>query len=77
MNWSIGQLVNWLIGGERLMKHKSVAHSADEILITHKKTLHYQQITKELTKIRPIKVKEKNLGYFFYRKNKIVLFYKK
>ncbi|MBU1291637.1 MAG: HTH domain-containing protein [bacterium] len=40
------------------MKHKSVADSAYEILIKHKKPLHYRQITKELTKIRPLKVKE-------------------
>ncbi|MEA2087911.1 MAG: winged helix-turn-helix domain-containing protein [Candidatus Caldatribacteriota bacterium] len=40
------------------MKHKSVADGAYEILIKHKKPLHYRQITKELTKIRPLKVKE-------------------
>jgi len=40
------------------MKHKSVADSAYEILIKHKKPLHYREITKELTKIRPLKVKE-------------------
>ena len=40
------------------MKHKSVADSAYEILIKHKKSLHYRQITKELIKIRPLKVKE-------------------
>jgi len=40
------------------MKHKSVADSAYEILIKHRKPLHYRQITKELTKIRPLKVKE-------------------
>jgi hypothetical protein len=40
------------------MKHKSVADSAYEILIKHKKPLHYRQITKELIKIRPLKVKE-------------------
>jgi len=40
------------------MKHKSVANSAYEILIKHNKPLHYRQITKELTKIRPLKVKE-------------------
>ena len=40
------------------MKHKSVANSAYEILIKHKKPLHYRQITKELIKIRPLKVKE-------------------
>lgn len=40
------------------MKHKSVADSAYEILVTNKKPLHYRQITKELTKIRPLKVKE-------------------
>jgi len=55
MNWPIGELV---IGGKRFMKHKSVADSAYEILIKHKKPLHYRQITKELTKIRPLKVKE-------------------
>lgn len=52
------ELVNWSIGGERLMKHKSVADGAYEILIKHKKSLHYRQITKELVKIRPLKVKE-------------------
>lgn len=40
------------------MKHKSVADSAYEILIKHKKPLHYREITQELTKIRPLKVKE-------------------
>ncbi len=40
------------------MKHKSVANGAYEILIKHKKPLHYRQITKELIKIRPLKVKE-------------------
>jgi len=40
------------------MKHKSVADGAYEILIKYKKPLHYRQITKELTKIRPLKVKE-------------------
>jgi DNA-directed RNA polymerase delta subunit len=40
------------------MKHKSVADSAYEILIKHKKPLHYREITKELTKTRPLKVKE-------------------
>jgi len=40
------------------MKHKSVADGAYEILIKHKKPLHYRQITKELIKIRPLKVKE-------------------
>ena len=40
------------------MKHKSVADGAYEILIKHKKPLHYRQITKELVKIRPLKVKE-------------------
>lgn len=40
------------------MKHKSVADGAYEILVKHKKPLHYRQITKELTKIRPLKVKE-------------------
>ncbi|MCJ7656614.1 MAG: winged helix-turn-helix domain-containing protein [Candidatus Atribacteria bacterium] len=40
------------------MKHKSVADSAYEILIKQKKPLHYREITKELTKIRPLKVKE-------------------
>src|SRR5665648_959663 len=40
------------------MKHKSVADGAYEILIKHKKPLHYRQITKELMKIRPLKVKE-------------------
>ena len=40
------------------MKHKSVADGAYEILIKHKKPLHYRQITKELTKIRPLTVKE-------------------
>lgn len=40
------------------MKYKSVADSAYEILIKHKKPLHYREITKELTKIRPLKVKE-------------------
>jgi len=40
------------------MKHKSVADVAYEILITHKKPLQYRQITKELIKIRPLKVKE-------------------
>ena len=50
--------MNWLIGGERLVKHKSVADGAYEILIKHKNPLHYRQITKELIKIRPLKVKE-------------------
>jgi len=40
------------------MKHKSVADVAYEILIKHKKPLHYRQITKDLIKIRPLKVKE-------------------
>jgi len=40
------------------MKYKSVADGAYEILIKHKKPLHYRQITKELTKIRPLTVKE-------------------
>lgn len=40
------------------MKHKSVADGAYEILTKHKKPLHYRQITKELIKIRPLKVKE-------------------
>jgi len=40
------------------MKHKSVADSAYEILIKHKKPLHYREITQELTKTRPLKVKE-------------------
>ena len=40
------------------MKHKSVADGAYEILIKYKKPLHFRQITKELMKIRPLKVKE-------------------
>jgi len=40
------------------MKHKSVADGAYEILMKCKKPLHYRQITKELIKIRPLKVKE-------------------
>jgi len=40
------------------MKHKSVADSAYEILVKNNKPLHYRQITKELIKIRPLKVKE-------------------
>ncbi len=40
------------------MKHKSVADVAYEILIEHKKPLHYRKITEELMKIKPLKVKE-------------------
>jgi len=40
------------------MKHKSVADVAYEILIKHKKPLHYRKITEELIKIKPLKVKE-------------------
>jgi len=40
------------------MKHKSVADVAYEILIKHKKPLHYRKISDELIKIKPLKVKE-------------------
>jgi len=40
------------------MRHKSVADVAYEILIKHKKSLHYRKITEELIKIKPLKVKE-------------------
>ncbi len=40
------------------MKHKSVADVAYEILIKHKKPLHYRKISEELIKIKPLKVKE-------------------
>jgi len=39
------------------MKHKSVADGAYEILIKHKKPLHYRQINKEFKKIRQLKGK--------------------
>jgi len=40
------------------MKSKSVADIAYEILIEHKKPLHYRKITEELIKIKPLKIKE-------------------
>ncbi|MCK4309739.1 MAG: winged helix-turn-helix domain-containing protein, partial [Candidatus Atribacteria bacterium] len=40
------------------MRHKSVADVAYEILIKHKKPLHYRKIAEELIKIKPLKVKE-------------------
>lgn len=40
------------------MRHKSVADVAYEILIKHKKPLHYRKITEELIGIKPLKVKE-------------------
>jgi len=40
------------------MKFISVADVAYEILIKHKKPLHYRKITEELIKIKPLKVKE-------------------
>lgn len=40
------------------MKSKSVADIAYEILLEHKKPLHYRKITEELIKIKPLKIKE-------------------
>lgn len=40
------------------MRHKSVADVAYEILIKHKKPLHYRKIAEELIKIKPLKIKE-------------------
>ena len=40
------------------MKHKSVADVAYEILIKHKKPLHYRKISEELIEIKPLKMKE-------------------
>jgi len=44
--------------GSKFMKHKSVADVAYEILIKHKKPLHYRKISEELIEIKPLKMKE-------------------